>query len=350
MVLYKKEGMRTMKAIKLAEPWNISCVEMEKPTPKEGEALIKVVAAGICGSDIGAFRGTNGLVSYPRVIGHELAGIVESIPENNKNGIKVGDRVVVDPYLYCGHCYPCSIGRTNCCTDLKVLGVHVDGGMAEYYCHPADMLIKIPEGMTWEQAAMAEPLTISLHGIHRGGLKAGEFCAIYGAGPIGLLAGMVAEAYGAHAILIDLVQERLDFAKSVGIEYVINSGSQDPEAEVAKITDGNMAQLVMECTGANVCIRKSLDLVSNAGRITFTGWPKKETSLPTDLFTKKEIDIRGARTSAGEFEEAIELICSGKVDVARILTKTITLDEAPETVIDIEKNPGNYMKVVVKVD
>lgn len=338
-----------MKAIKLAEPWNISCVEMEKPTPKEGEALIKVVAAGICGSDIGAFRGTNGLVSYPRVIGHELAGIVESIPENNKNGIKVGDRVVVDPYLYCGHCYPCSIGRTNCCTDLKVLGVHVDGGMAEYYCHPADMLIKIPEGMTWEQAAMAEPLTISLHGIHRGGLKAGEFCAIYGAGPIGLVAGMVAEAYGAHAIVIDLVQERLDFAKNVGIEYVINSGKEDPVARVAEITGGVMAQQVMECTGANPCIRGCLDLVSNAGRITLTGWPKKETSLPTDVITKKEVDIRGARTSAGEFQEALELIASKRVDMDKILTKTIPMDEAPATIVDIEKNPGDYMKVVVRV-
>lgn len=338
-----------MKAIKLAEPWNISCVEMEKPTPKEGEALIRVVAAGICGSDIGAFRGTNGLVSYPRVIGHELAGIVESIPENNKNGIKVGDRVVVDPYLYCGHCYPCSIGRTNCCTDLKVLGVHVDGGMAEYYCHPADMLIKIPEGMTWEQAAMAEPLTISLHGIHRGGLKAGEFCAIYGAGPIGLVAGMVAEAYGAHAIVIDLVQERLDFAKKVGIEYVINSGKEDPIAKVAEITGGMMAQQVMECTGANPCVRGCLDLVSNAGRITLTGWPKKETSLPTDVITKKEVDIRGARTSAGEFQEALELIATKRVDMDQILTKTVTMDEAPATIVDIEKNPGNYMKVVVRV-
>ena len=237
-----------------------------------------------------------------------------------------------------------------------MLGVSLGGGIEQFRQRAAkiDSCSRqnpaYTEDMDWTLAAMAEPLTISLHGVHRGGLKAGEFCAIYGAGPIGLLAGMVAEAYGAHAILIDLVQERLDFAKSVGIEYIINSGSQDPEAEVAKITGGTMAQLVMECTGANVCIRKSLDLVSNAGRITFTGWPKKETSLPTDLITKKEIDIRGARTSAGEFEEAIELICSGKVDVKKILTKTVSLEEAPETVIDIEKNPGNYMKVVVKVD
>jgi threonine dehydrogenase-like Zn-dependent dehydrogenase len=338
-----------MKAIRLAEPWSVSCVELEKPTPKEGEALIRIVTAGICGSDIGAFRGTNGLVSYPRIIGHELAGVVESIPENNKNGLKVGDRVVADPYLYCGHCYPCSIGRTNCCTDLHVLGVHVDGGMAEYFCHPADMLIKIPDGMSWEQAAMAEPLTISLHGVHRGGLKAGEYCAIYGAGPIGLVAGMVAESYGAHAIIIDLVQERLDFAKSVGVEYTINSGSENPEERVREITGGNMAQLVMECTGANPCVRGTLDLVSNAGRITLTGWPKKETSLPTDVITKKEVDIRGARTSAGEFQEALELIASKKVDMMKILTKTVPIEKAPETIVDIEKNPGAYMKVVVRV-
>ncbi|MDD4849824.1 MAG: zinc-binding alcohol dehydrogenase family protein [Gemmiger sp.] len=338
-----------MKAIKISEPWKVSCVEMEKPVPQPGQALIKVVAAGICGSDIGAFRGTNSLVSYPRVIGHELAGIVEAIPADNKKGIQVGDRVVVDPYLYCGHCYPCSVGRTNCCTDLKVLGVHVDGGMAEYYTHPADMLIKIPEGMSWEQAAMAEPLTISLHGIHRGGLKAGEYCAIIGAGPIGLVAGMVAQAYGAHAILLDLVQERLDFAKSVGIEYTVNSGSEDAVARVAEITGGCMAQQVMECSGANPAVRMTLDLVSNAGRITLTGWPKKETSLPTDLITKKEVDIRGARTSAGEFEEALDLILTKKVDMTKILTKTISLAEAPDTIIDIEKNPGDYMKVVVRV-
>lgn len=338
-----------MKAIKLEKPWEISMVETEKPTPKKGEALIKIVTAGVCGSDIGALRGTNGLVSYPRVIGHELAGIIEQIEDDNPKCLKIGDRVIVDPYLYCGNCYPCSIKRTNCCTDLKVLGVHVDGGMAEYFCHPADMLMKIPDEMDFVLAAMAEPLTISLHGIHRGGLKSGEFCAIYGAGPIGLLAGMAAEAYGAHVIMIDLVQERLDFAKSVGIEYIINSANEDVVSKVSEITNGNMAHLVMECTGANACIRGCLDIVCNAGRITFTGWPKNETSIPTDMITKKEVDIRGARTSAGEFEEAVELICSGKVDVKKILTKVVSMEDAADTILDIEKNPADYMKVVVEV-
>jgi threonine dehydrogenase-like Zn-dependent dehydrogenase len=318
------------------------------PEPKKDEALIKVKAVGICGSDIGAYRGANGLVTYPRVLGHEIAGEIVSIPENDK-GLVPGDRVVVDPYLYCGHCYPCSIGRTNCCTDLKVLGVHVDGGMAEYFCHPASMLVKIPDGMSYVQAAMAEPLTISLHGIHRGALKAGEFCTIIGAGPIGLVAGMIAQEYGGKAILVDLVQERLDFAKKLGIAHVINASSENPLQRIEAITGGTMSQLVMECSGANVSVRNTLDFVSHAGRVTLTGWPKKETSLPTDLITKKEIDIRGARTSAGEFEEALELIRSKRVDMTKILTKTVSLDEVPQTIADIEKNPGQYLKVVVEI-
>ena len=270
-----------MKAVRINEPKNVVLADIEKPTPKAGEALIKIITAGICGSDIGAFRGTNNLVSYPRIIGHELAGIIESIPEDNPKGLKIGDKVIADPYLYCGHCYPCSIGRTNCCTSLKVLGVHVDGGMCEYFCHPANLLVKLPEGMSYEMGSLAEPLTIALHGIHRGSLKAGEYVAILGAGPIGLYAGMAAEAYGAHAIIIDIVQERLDFAKKMGVEHTINSREVNAVEKVREIT-GEGAQLVMECSGANILIRQSLDMVCHAGRITFTGWPKRETSPQGD--------------------------------------------------------------------
>lgn len=334
-----------MKAVYMEKPWNIEISDVQMPKPKEGEALLRVKSAGICGSDIGAFRGTNGLVYYPRIIGHEIAGEVISIPENNKNGIKPGDRVIVDPYLYCGHCYPCSIGRTNCCVDLKVLGVHVDGGMAEYFCHPADMLLKVPDDMPWDIIPLAEPLTIALHGIHRLNLKAGEHIAINGAGPIGLLAAMVALHYGAEPIMIDLVKERLDFAKSLGVRYTINLREEDLVEKVSEYTNGRMAECVMEASGANSAIRATLDIVSHAGRIALTGWPKQETPIPTDMITRKEVDVRGARTSAGEFPEAIDLIYHQKVDARRILTKVISIDEAPETIRDIEKNPGDYMKV-----
>lgn len=334
-----------MKAVYLEKPWNVGLCDAQMPEPKPGEALLRVKSAGICGSDIGAFRGTNGLVSYPRIIGHEIAGEVISIPEDNKNGIKPGDHVIVDPYLYCGHCYPCSIGRTNCCVDLKVLGVHVDGGMSEYFCHPANMLLKVPDDMPWDIIPMAEPLTIALHGVHRLALKAGEHIAINGAGPIGLLAAMVALHYGAEPIMIDLVKERLDFAKSLGVKYTINLREENLVEKVKEYTNGRMAECVMEASGANSAIRATLDIVSHAGRIALTGWPKQETLIPTDMITRKEVDIRGARTSAGEFPEAIDLIYNHKVDVRRILTKVISIDEAPETIRDIEKNPGNYMKV-----
>ena len=338
-----------MKAIQIEKPWNIKTVDIEKPGMKKGFALLKVKSAGICGSDIGAFRGTNNLVSYPRIIGHEIAGEIIEIDENNAKGLKVGDRVVVDPYLYCGKCYPCSIGRTNCCDDLKVLGVHVDGGMCEYFLHPDSMLVKIPEGLSWDMAALAEPLTISLHGVHRGGVKAGEYCAFFGAGPIGYVAALVAKLYGATPIVIDIVQERLDFVKAHGIEHTINSKEENLVERIREITGGKMAQMVMEASGSNIAVKSTFDIVSNAGRVVFTGWPKHDTELSTALFTKKELDVRGARTSAGEFEEALDIIANNKIDIASILTEVINIEDVPGKVIDIEKNPGAYMKVVVRM-
>lgn len=338
-----------MKAIKIEKPWEISVIDMEKPVPKEGEALIKVMSAGICGSDIGAFRGTNGLVSYPRVIGHELAGEIVSIPENNRKGLKPGDKVIADPYLYCGKCYPCNIGRTNCCTSLKVLGVHVDGGIAEFFTHPADMLVQVPADMPWELVPLAEPLTIALHGLHRLQLSKGEHIAIFGAGPIGLLAAMGALRYGAVPIMVDLVPERLAMARELGVAHTINLKEETLLERIEKITHGRLCECVMEASGANAAIRSSLDIVSHAGRIIFTGWPKQETPIPTDMITKKEIDIRGARTSAGEFEEAIELIHTGKVNVKAILTKVVSLAQAADAVRDIEKNPGDYLKVNIMI-
>lgn len=335
-----------MKGIHFLEPSYVEIIELNRPVPKENEALIKIKAAGICGSDISAYRGTNPLVSYPRMIGHELAGEVISIPDNAK-GIKPGDKVVIDPYLYCGHCYPCSLKRTNCCENLQVLGVHTEGGMVEYFCHPADMLVKIPNDMPWEIASMAEPLTIALHGLHRAKLQEGEHVTIIGAGAIGILAALAAIHYGAIPIVIDIVQERLNMAKEMGVVHVINSSTEDAEKMISVITNRRKSEVVLEASGSNAAVRMTLDLVSHAGRIVLTGWPKKETSLPTDLITKKEVDILGSRTSAGEFEEAIHLIYRGKVDVRKLLTKVISIDEAADTIIDIEKNPDQYLKVNV---
>jgi threonine dehydrogenase-like Zn-dependent dehydrogenase len=333
-----------MKSIYLEAPGKIEVKEVESPLRKENEALIKVKAIGICGSDVGAYRGANPLVSYPRIIGHEIAGEVLEIEKNSK-GIVAGDRVIIDPYIYCGKCYPCSIGRTNCCEDLKVLGVHVDGGMTELFAHPSELLHKIPDNIPWEQVPAAEPLTIALHAIHRTNVKAGEHVAIIGAGPIGLLAALVAIAYNATPILIDIVDERLKFANNIGIKYTINSIEENTEEKIREITNQRMAEVVIEASGANVAIRNSIDYVSYAGRIALTGWPKVDTTLPTGLFTKKELDIRGSRTSAGEFAEALNLMSEGTIDVTPIISKVINLDEVPDAVKGLSEHPEKYLKI-----
>jgi 2-desacetyl-2-hydroxyethyl bacteriochlorophyllide A dehydrogenase len=336
-----------MKAVYLRQPGDVQIKEIEQRPLKDGEALLRIHSTGICGSDIGAYRGVNNLVSYPRILGHELAGEILSIPGDNPKGLKAGEKVIVDPYIYCGSCYPCSLGRTNCCTNLKTLGVHIDGGMSETFAHPANMLVRVPADMAWDIVPLAEPLCISLHGLHRLGLKSSEFIAISGAGPIGILAALAAIHYGAVPILIDPLETRLEFARTMGIKNTVNPSVMNLTEHIREITNGRMAECVMEASGANSAIRSVLDIVSHAGRIVLTGWPHKETSIPTDVITKKEVDLRGARTSVGNFEEAVELIHSGKVDVSPLLTKVVPVDEAPAVIRDIDKNPGNYMKVTV---
>lgn len=334
-----------IKAVKLDKPHQVSIQETQFPVKKENEVLIKVESVGICGSDIGAYRGTNPLVTYPRILGHEVVGrIIESglgMPSN----IKIGDRVIVDPYIYCGSCYPCSIGRTNCCTNLKVIGVHIDGGMQEIITHPAHLITKVPNNVPLNLLPLAEPLTIALHAIHRTKVKQGEFVTIIGAGAIGLMAALVSKLYGATPILIDILDKRLEYAKSIGVTHTINSLKEDPQEQINKITNSQLSQVVIEASGANESIQNTLKYTSFAGRIALTGWPKKETLLPTNIITFKELDIYGSRTSKGEFEEALNLISSGKFDAKDIVTKTISFDEIPEYIGKLSNEPDNYLKI-----
>lgn len=337
-----------MKAVLLESPRKIGMKDVPEPERKNGEALVRVRSASICGSDIGAYKGLNPLVRYPRILGHEIAGeIVETSGDDSK--LKRGDHVIVDPYRYCGACYPCSIGRTNCCEDLKVIGVHIDGGMQEYISYPENMLILVPKNMPWELVPLAEPLTIALHAIHRTKLQPGEHIAINGAGAIGMLIALSAISYGAHPILIDMVDARLAFAKQLGIRHTINIAKQDLLKTIGEITNGRMAEVVVEASGSNEAIRNTLNMVSYAGRIALTGWPKSETPVSTDIITRKEVDVLGSRVSVGEFNEAIDLIDSNKVDVAAIISKIVALEEIPQMLAEQAEFPDRYLKIVACV-
>lgn len=274
-----------------------------------------------------------------------MTGIVLQEGAGMPDNIKEGDRVIVDPYIYCGHCYPCSVGRTNCCENLNVIGVHVDGAMQEVVTHPAHLIHKIPDNVPSEMAPLAEPLTIALHALHRANVKAGEYVAIIGAGAIGLMAALSARHYKATPILIDIVEERLRYAQKLGVPYVLNAADDQVIDAIKNITHGTMAQVVIEASGANSAIRNTLDLASFAGRISFTGWPKQETSLPTNLITYKELDLRGSRTSAGEFDEALRMLSTLEINPQDVVSKVVNLDEIPDAVKELDRYPERYLKI-----
>lgn len=333
-----------MKSVLLSSPGKIQISEAEYPVRKKNEVLLRVRSAGICGSDIGAYKGVNPLVTYPRVIGHEIAGEVLEVPDEETE-LLPGDRVIIEPYVYCGECYPCSIGHTNCCENLTVRGVHIEGGMAEVISHPRRLVHKVPDNIPWHLIPMAEPLVISMHAIQQAETGAGQHVVITGAGQIGLLAAQYALTLDAVPIIVDPVEERLELARKLGVAHTINPTTVDAIGEIRKITHGRMAEVVIEASGAAGAIRGAVDYVSFAGHISLVGWPKNDIALPTGLFTKKELTVRGSRNSVGQFPESLRLISEGRVDVASLLTKTVDMDATPATVSDIAEHPDRYLKV-----
>jgi 2-desacetyl-2-hydroxyethyl bacteriochlorophyllide A dehydrogenase len=333
-----------MKSVRLNRPGEIFIAEIPAAVRGKDQILVKVRSAGICGSDIGAYKGVNPLVTYPRIIGHEIAGEVVEVPDDEINLVP-GDRVVLEPYVYCGKCYPCSIGHTNCCENLTVLGVHIDGGMAEYIAHPRHLVHKAPNNVPWELLPLAEPLVIAMHAVHQPKVVTGEHVVITGCGQIGLLCALYALIVGAVPIVVDPVKERLERAKSLGVPHVVDPVGEDSVARIREITGGRMAEVVIEASGDARAVRNSIDYVSYAGRISFVGYSKADTPMPTSLFTKKELTIVGSRNSVGRFPESLRLISEGKVDVSALLTKTVSMDETPAAVVDIAEHPDRYLKV-----
>lgn len=337
-----------MKALVLKSPKQLAVEQCEMPEYKD-KALIKVVSVGICGSDISAYKGTSPLGIYPRILGHEAAGIIVSIPDN-EYGLKVGDIVAIEPYRYCGKCFPCSIGRTNCCENLSVLGVHQNGAFAEYLAHDVHLLHKVPENMSWEQIVMVEPLTISMHGVQRANIKENEYVVVTGAGTIGILAALYIKYLKAIPILIDPIDSRLEIASRLGINYVINPTTCDAVEVIKSITNGRMAEAIVEASGAAKAVRSIIEYAAYTARISLVGYPNEEIPLPTFMITKKELDIKGSRNSAKLFPEAIKLISKGYIDVNPIISVVINFDQLPEYFEKIVNNPTDYLKVIASVN
>lgn len=338
-----------MKVLCLPEGKRLEIKELPKPEGKPGHAVVRIYKCGICGSDVTAYKGVNPTMKYPILgLGHEGVGLIEEIGENDK-GLKVGDKVALEPYISCNSCHMCKQGRFNNCADIRVCGVHKDGMMAEYFLQPVQHLYRLPDSMSLEHGVLIEPFTIGLHAIARARVVAGETVVIFGAGIIGLMAAYGCLNYGAEPIIVDIVQERLDYAKKHGIPHVFHSGKGEIKEFLREVTRGKMPEVMIDCTGAPTILEQMHDYVCHGGRIALVGWPHGPVQINTIRLMQKEIDVCPSRNSNQKFPEAMKLLHEGKIPAEQLITTTIKMEEVEDTIIKMIKNPADYLKVIVDI-
>lgn len=338
-----------MKAVEVTLPKQLMVADLPTPEgPGAAEVLIKVKAAGVCGSDVAIYHGKNAFATYPRIIGHEFAGEVVALG-SEVGHLEVGDKVAVDPVVACGSCYACNLGRHNVCKSVNVLGVHRDGGFREYIVVMANQAHKLPVELPWEQAAMVEPFSIAAQSISQGRLTASDTVMICGAGPIGLAILQAVKMVGAKVAIMDIVDSRLTRAKKMGADLVINTAKSDLVQEMLAFTQGNGASVIFEATG-NVkvleqCIR---DIVAIAGRIVVLGISSEAAQIAPIEFMRREMEIIGTRLSRNKFPEVIEWFRSGSVNPAGLVSHIFEVNDAQKAFELIDNQSEDVCKVVLK--
>jgi len=318
-----------MKALVLHGPRDLRYGEVREPVPAPGEAVVQVVLAGICGSDLHAYHGTQPFFVYPQTPGHEAVGHVVALGPGVPPDA-LGARVVLDPTVSCGRCYPCRVGRGNCCADLRVLGVHLPGVMAERFVAPWTGLVRVPDHVPDEVAVLAEPLSIAHHALSRARVRADDRVAIIGAGCIGQVLLLMCRREGAACLLIDPARPRLDLAARLGADAVVDPAGEDPSEAVRRFTGGEGASVVFEAVGHPETIRSALDLASNAGRVVILGLCSHEVSLPGSVFVRKELDVLGSRLHGGSLPAAVALLAEGAVEPRPLLSGEVPLAEGAQ--------------------
>ncbi|SHI91685.1 zinc-binding alcohol dehydrogenase family protein [Pseudozobellia thermophila] len=315
-----------MKYIVCEKPGTFLMKEKEEPQRNPGEALLKITKVGICGTDLHAYAGNQAFFTYPRILGHELAAEVVEIDDNPK-GIRSGDKVVLMPYLSCGKCVACRAGKTNCCTDIAVLGVHTDGGMQERIVVPSDILLPA-NPLSDSEIAIVECLSIGAHAIRRSKVKAGETVVVVGCGPIGIGIMKFAQIEGANVIAVDMNPRRLDYVKKeIGIEHTVLGGPQAVE-EVSKLTHGDMATAVYDATGHKGALEAGIDFMAHGGRYILVGLSKGDLVFAHPKIHAKETSILCSRNATlADFEYVMKVMEQGKFPTASFITHTVPYTE-----------------------
>ncbi len=337
-----------MKTLICTEPGSFEYTAGVIPAHSEGNTILRIRRIGICGTDLHAFEGTQPYFSYPRILGHELAAEIE---QTNRSDFEKGETVTFIPYFNCGVCIACRNHKPNCCTAIKVCGVHIDGGMRTYLSVPSYSLVK-SNGLGFDELALTEPLAIGAHAVARAAVAANEFVLVIGAGPIGLGIIEFARIAGAHVIAMDVNDNRLNFCKNkLHVKYTINALQENATEKLLEITGGDMPTVVIDATGNLRAINNAFQYMSHGGRYVLVGLQKEEIHFSHPEFHKREGTLMSSRNATRQdFEYVIDCIKNKKIDPLNFITHRVSFDELAMEFPSYIKPETGVIKAMVTMD
>ena len=336
-----------MRAAVFPSPGACDIIERETPVPAEGQALVRVQASGLCGTDLHIYRGQFP-AEFPLIAGHEFAGLVEDIGSGVTH-LRPGDRVTIDPNLPCGACRPCRRGLTHLCRRLSAIGVTLPGGFATHCLVPARQAYKVPKDMPFDVAAMTEPVACCLHGIERARIRPGDVVALIGAGMIGLLLLQLALLRGASSVIVsELSPEKRDRALKLGASQVVDPRTEDLTKVVKDATENLGADVVIECVGSEATAQQAVELVGDGGTVLSFGVAPPEAQIainPYDIY-RREITLTGSFTNPFTHAPALALLASRRLQVTDLISHHLPLEELLTGLELLEA--GNATKIMIE--
>ena len=336
-----------MKAVICEEPGRLALIERPRPEPKPGEVSVRIRRVGVCGTDFHIFGGKHPFLEYPRVMGHELSGTVETAPKGS--ALTPGQNVYIVPYLSCGHCVACRKGITNACQNIRVLGVHCDGGMAEVLCVPERNAVSVGD-TSLDDAAMIEFLAIGAHGVKRGSVTAVDRVLVVGAGPIGMSAIIFAKARGADVAVMDTRADRLTFTvERLGADRTLLADSS-AEHKVRDVTAGDGFDVVIDATGNVGAMQRGFGFVGHGGRYVLVSVVRDDVTFSDPEFHKRETTLFASRNAQpDDFAEVVRQMAAGKVPTRALNTHRGAIADAPHLFRDWMRPEAGVIKAILEV-
>lgn len=340
-----------MKAIQIVQPNELKIIDMPKPQIDEhNNVLVKVKASGICGSDVGIYHGTNAAATYSRVIGHEIVGEIVEVASNVSTR-KIGERVIIDQVVPCGHCYACRKHHPNVCGNLQVRGIHIDGGYREFIAVPETDCYVLPDFLEYKDAVMIEPTTIAVQACSRAQLESEDDVMIIGAGALGSSLLRIVRLFNPHSIIVaDIDEPKLDEALANGATAKINSRTEDIVARAKELTGGYGPTVTIDAACVKGSLLNACKAAGNATRVITMGFSVAPDEINQFVITSKELDVRGSRLQNRKFGEVIKLVNEHKVNLNGAVSHTFPFMEAQKAFDFVDSRDPSIRKISLIFD